>query len=399
MQNNHLPIDEKIDIELMSIFLMQLRASTFFAAIIIVYIAFFLYNTAPSQVVVIWLGVMLSIEGYVFYIAVYFKPSLSPQKIPSTKLRLVLANASAGAGLGAVCFLFIHPQNLTLSDYFLVCILVGVVAISACALSASISSLIAFTSLICGGMLSILLSNPTYFKWWFLILFALQAVTICFAWGVHQSIIGLIKARILNAHTANELDILNQKMEVVNQDLREKNQALKVTQAQLESLVTQDELTGLYNRRYILARLEKDLSANSQRGKYCCVALLDLDFFKQVNDRFGHAAGDSVLRSCASALEQELRQGEVLARFGGEEFLIYLPRLQLNEAQILAERLRQSIAKMLFSFEGQSLQITTSIGIAAYTLLDTPESLIDKADKALYHAKRKGRNRVEGQEA
>lgn len=166
---------------------------------------------------------------------------------------------------------------------------------------------------------------------------------------------------------------------------------------QLFFLSLTDPLTELYNKRYFRERLLKE-HANAQRHRYpMTIALLDLDRFKQVNDRFGHAAGDRVLERMARVLRAILRRGDTAARVGGEEFALLLPHCGGADAERLAERLRQSIQQAhITTAEGQSVSVTTSIGLAsndAYQQLDA-NALYSQADSALYRAKNQGRNCV-----
>ena len=121
---------------------------------------------------------------------------------------------------------------------------------------------------------------------------------------------------------------------------------------------------------------------------------MDVDHFKSVNDEFGHVAGDDVLRTTGHILTRELRQGDIVARYGGEEFLMLLPMTELSSAEMLVERLRSTIEKQTYTFEGKRVSITASFGITQYAQQDTADRMIDRADKALYQAKLAGRNRV-----
>jgi len=164
--------------------------------------------------------------------------------------------------------------------------------------------------------------------------------------------------------------------------------------AGLELAVT-DSLTGLHNRRYGLYRLEQMMA---RPGKGIVVMMLDLDHFKGINDRHGHAAGDEVLRRLSRRLRAELRSGDLVARLGGEEFLVALADADHAAAVECAERLRRSIADMPFAFGegGASITVTMSVGVAFAdpAVMETPEHVIARADSALYSSKSLGRDRV-----
>ncbi len=162
-------------------------------------------------------------------------------------------------------------------------------------------------------------------------------------------------------------------------------------------LAVTDPLTGLHNRRYGEAQLATLAERARAEGAPCAVMVLDLDHFKSVNDRFGHAAGDAVLVEVARRLAANLRQGDLLARIGGEEFLIALPGAGLGEARGVAERLCAAMQERAFALpSGGSLTMTASIGLALSkaTVEEPATALIDRADQALLTSKAAGRNQV-----
>ncbi len=158
-----------------------------------------------------------------------------------------------------------------------------------------------------------------------------------------------------------------------------------------------DPLTDLHNRRYMTSHLKTLFEEASQRGKPLSILVLDIDHFKAVNDGYGHAAGDSVLREFASRLRRNIRGIDLACRLGGEEFVVVMPETDLTKAYLVGERLRQCIAAAPF-YAGETvgvLQVTASVGVAALEFADdTPELILRRADQALYCAKRDGRNRV-----
>ncbi len=169
----------------------------------------------------------------------------------------------------------------------------------------------------------------------------------------------------------------------------------KVAELKLEYLVDHDELTGLLNRRGIWQSVQR-IHAQSQRsGRSCCLAILDLDHFKLVNDAYGHGVGDEVLKWVSGRLRQEVRQADWLGRWGGEEFVIALPETSEVQARTGLERIRESIAARPIQIEGQQIRVTLSIGFASCRPDEgDPREVLVRADMALYHAKNAGRNRV-----
>lgn len=166
--------------------------------------------------------------------------------------------------------------------------------------------------------------------------------------------------------------------------------------AKVHALAVTDELTGLANRRAFMTRLGEEL-ARVQRyaTSPTSVLMLDLDHFKQINDRHGHAAGDTVLRRFSAILNEQLRKVDAAGRLGGEEFAVLLPDTDAQAAAIFAERLRQTVAGTPTEHDGSFISCTLSIGISCLTRTDEhPEDALARADRALYDAKQNGRNRV-----
>ncbi|WP_203143258.1 sensor domain-containing diguanylate cyclase [Marinobacter mangrovi] len=160
----------------------------------------------------------------------------------------------------------------------------------------------------------------------------------------------------------------------------------------LEYKALHDRLTGLFNRHKVESNLRQEILRSERYGNDLAVLLIDIDFFKQVNDTFGHGAGDDVLCSLAGLLQQELRASDISGRWGGEEFLILLPETDLSGARNVAEQLRQTVEGHRFSIPRH---VTISVGLAVWCSGDSPDTLINRADEGLYRAKDCGRNCVQ----
>lgn len=174
----------------------------------------------------------------------------------------------------------------------------------------------------------------------------------------------------------------------IGRQARELQDALSTVQ----QLATTDMLTGLMNRRMMGDILEREIRLSHRHGTPLCVALVDLDHFKQVNDRHGHAVGDAVLQQLADTARKEIRQVDQMARWGGEEFLLMLPNVTAIEAGVALERLRCAVRRMSVA-DRPSLQISISAGLAQLLPDETLDGLIERADDALYAAKHAGRDR------
>jgi two-component system cell cycle response regulator len=167
-------------------------------------------------------------------------------------------------------------------------------------------------------------------------------------------------------------------------------------QMSIEMAIT-DALTGLYNRRYMESHLGALVDQAAARGKPLTTLVLDIDYFKSINDNHGHDAGDDVLREFATRVRKSIRGIDLACRFGGEEFVIVMPETDMAVATIVAERLRRRIASEPFPIHQgtDSIEVTISIGIATLDAADdSAATILKRADQALYRAKRDGRNRV-----
>jgi len=156
-----------------------------------------------------------------------------------------------------------------------------------------------------------------------------------------------------------------------------------------------DGLTGIYNRRFLEIRLKEEFERHKRYARNLSLIMFDIDFFKNVNDTYGHLCGDFILQSIASRVASLIREEDCLARYGGEEFCCILPETGINGAVIIAERIRNIISEAENNFHNVSLIVTVSLGVAETgQSIDTQEKLIKSADRALYEAKKTGRNRV-----
>jgi diguanylate cyclase (GGDEF)-like protein len=176
--------------------------------------------------------------------------------------------------------------------------------------------------------------------------------------------------------------------------LRQRNRELGAAMEQIRELVNVDSLTGVYNRRRLFEVIHEESSRYSRSPGSFSICLLDIDHFKQVNDTYGHQAGDVILKAVAQGVAGDLRTIDCFGRYGGEEFLIVLPQTPLDGARIKAERVLARVASLKFPLIGDGFQITVSIGVAEYHNDETTDDTLQRADKALYEAKDAGRNVV-----
>lgn len=163
---------------------------------------------------------------------------------------------------------------------------------------------------------------------------------------------------------------------------------------QMSELVREDQLTGSLNRRGLDDAFDREMARSARRRSPLCIALLDLDDFKRLNDTYGHSAGDQVLIHLVRVIKDTLRSMDVIARFGGEEFILVLPETPLDEAVQTVTRVQRELTKQIFMYDNQRLLITFSAGVALRAPNEDQQAMVKRADEALYKAKRAGKNRV-----
>ena len=190
-----------------------------------------------------------------------------------------------------------------------------------------------------------------------------------------------------NAFDANDLELVRFISTTI---------ALDIENVRLHRVATTDPLTGAFNREFLLARLPQEIEAAIDRDRPLSLALVDVDHFKAVNDQYGHGIGDVVLAEVARRLRGAIRGGDLLVRYGGEEFIAVLPKADAGRAWEVGERMRQRVCEKAFDVgDGLALLLRVSVGIAQWRMGETMPDLIERADTAMYGAKTSGRNRVE----
>jgi len=199
---------------------------------------------------------------------------------------------------------------------------------------------------------------------------------------------------------ADERDARVRELEERLSNLERTNVDLLLRNSALSEISARDALTGLYNRWYVMEKIDSEMNRSLRHGCPVSLIMLDIDHFKRVNDSFGHSAGDRVLRSVGQVLRESCRVYDVPGRYGGEEFCVVLPETKVGNTSVVAERIRERLAASRFEVGADSVAVTASLGIAGIDSVEaegalSPSALIDRADQALYAAKHHGRNRVE----
>ena len=218
---------------------------------------------------------------------------------------------------------------------------------------------------------------------------------LCLPMVAHGEIMGLLHVRYAD-ESEGARNILAQSALAATEQLSLILANLRLRET-LKNQSIRDPQTGLFNRRYMEDSLVRELSRAERTGKTVVVAMVDIDNFKRLNDTYGHTAADAVLREWSEILKAKFRGSDIVCRYGGEEFVIILPDITLEDARQRLEQLRRDLARMVVREEGQAIQaITVSMGLAHYPFHgQNSQALLQAADHALYRAKESGRDRIE----
>lgn len=195
----------------------------------------------------------------------------------------------------------------------------------------------------------------------------------------------------------DHLDGIAKEYTTVNSELEEYKKQVARLQNDLNKYKTEsitDHLTGLYNRKYMDIKMAEEIERFKRIGTPFCVMMADIDYFKNVNDNYGHLIGDQVLKHLSKTIQDTIRKTDFAFRYGGEEFLIMLVNADVRNAQHVAEQIRKKLETVNFSLKDKSFNVTASFGISAFERDDTIESVIKRSDDRLYKAKQTGRNKV-----
>ncbi len=206
---------------------------------------------------------------------------------------------------------------------------------------------------------------------------------------------GEVDGRVLVLHDVAEQRQMENDLKEANEELKAKLNEIEKLQTQLQEQAIRDPLTGLYNRRYLAEALEREMAQAERENHPVSAIIMDVDHFKDVNDKFGHRCGDYVLEYLSKMLLANTRRGDTVCRYGGEEFVILMPKVGVEIAFARAESWRKAFANATIEYEGHELQVQFSAGVACYPVgVKDGEDLLKAADQALYYSKEHGRNCV-----
>ena len=339
------------------------------------YVAYCYLGFINTYYIAFWLAFILAMDINILRITGQNKQNLeASSNIKALEVNINLWHCLSALSWSLGGFLLATNNAVTIEmQYLHVVFGVGIVALAVPIMAASFRGLISF--ILCSSVFNLIYLSQHMDKLslWFYGYIGLLLSCTHIGYQMHK-------------HTKEHLQAL-----AVNQLM---SLRLGAQNEELHQHANIDGLTGLHNRRYVVDQFEKMYNKATRYHSPCSILLIDIDYFKKVNDVHGHLVGDDVLVEVAQLLQRALRDSDLIGRYGGEEFLALLPMTNLLEAQILAERLREQVENSEEIKRQHGFGVTVSIGVAQITDHDTQKQLIQRADEALYKAKAAGRNRV-----
>lgn len=347
------------------------------------FVVWFIHDIVTTKILLAWIIMNTLPDAITFTLTsrLIKHPRPSREMTYWHNLQVALRSLQGLCWGSAVIFFHVTGPAALTTDMFILVVLIAVSSAGIVNTAPSFRTSIGFT-------VSILIVPICYYSWLNEALYIKLAtgslillfVVLQFGWDAYQQFVDGAKQLVLNRRISLQLAMRNNELDELNREL--------------SFTATHDKLTGLYNRHFTVGQLERQHNLFAHNGTPCSVVLFDIDRFKQVNDQHGHALGDDVLVAFSRRIESQIRLGDTLGRYGGEEFLLILPMTDLLSAQTLAERIRGNLASSPLLEQPLPLSITASFGIAQLKADDSIDTWLVRADQALYQAKENGRNCV-----
>ncbi|HEX5363198.1 MAG TPA: GGDEF domain-containing protein [Gallionella sp.] len=357
------------------------RQATRLAPLGTLFIFWVVYATASLPLAIGWVIVNSLPDALTFVLTSrLLKKRPAGADIASSHRIQIMLRMIQGLCWGSAVVVFHIPDDPTaFNDIAILAVLTAVTATNVVSMAPSFRTLAGFclSTLLVPILYSLWLGDAIHIKI-AVALILLLLVEIRFGWDAYRQFSGGVHQLVLNLKIRNQLEMRNVELDELNQKLR--------------VIAIHDQLTGLYNRHFMVDQIERQRELFARHGNICSIVLFDIDHFKQINDRYGHAVGDDVLVAFSRRVEVLLRQGDALGRYGGEEFLLLLPMTDLNAALHLAERIRCILADSPVILKSEEITVTASFGVAQLEPGEDADNWLIRADQALYRAKEHGRN-------
>jgi len=330
----------------------------------------------------------------ILFVAYRFQRCLVQGRSTNGWLRAQLViSGLVGLGWGSAVW-FVWADRQMLYYVAMLCVLVGVSGICMVTMAPQrIATLLFSLGILALPLLQLIwvdspIALEVGFGW-----LAMASVQACTARDLRRELGRELDGALRNKTLLELLSRASVELQLASSQKEEKNVTLASALGQLEALVSHDQLKGAYSRRYIFEQLDRLASMRQRNGALVSAVMFDLDHFKVINYTYGHAAGDRALREVVRAVEGRLREGDMLARVGGEEFLVVLPMTDLSSAMALTERLRQTLENTSINTEiGDWVFLPASFGVAELRPTEDQSEWLKRIDAALYQSKSQGRN-------
>ena len=359
-------------------------------------LAFFMRNVVAQERVAIWVAILIAAQILAFWLAFAFTRRADLSEAGDKKWLYLLAFTVIidGIAWGLAGPLFFTDKFPHYNMLLVLFIMAGAAAATITFSSWLAVALIYIVVILAPSI--IMLINDDWENYgllgWAGVVFGVMLLAL--ATGSNRATARMLRLRFDNERLVTNLSESHVQMSQLNAQLRKNNGALQNALEKISLMATRDELTNCHNRRYLMDFLAREKSRSDRAATVFSVAVIDLDYFKRINDSYGHVAGDDVLRQVVTLIQRHVRATDCFARFGGEEFVLVYSATQLEEARQSAERLRQEISTTALACESFSIYTSVSIGIAEFRQGDDIIDLLRRADQGLYVAKSSGRDRV-----
>ncbi|MDD2699790.1 MAG: GGDEF domain-containing protein [Sideroxydans sp.] len=360
------------------------RLAAMMAPLGTLYIAWLAWTATPWTWVVGWMLLNSVSDGISYVLASrWLKQPLPHERIAAALNWQIVLRVLQGLSWGAAIVLFHGPgPDAAMGDMIILLVLISISAISVTNMAPSFSTMLTF----CAAVLIVpfvffLTLGETFYVNLSIGLGILFLVEMQVGWDAYRQFVEGVRQLVQNRSNRRQLEQRNGQLDALNQTL--------------QVMAVHDQLTGLYNRHFIVDQLERQYEMFGRYGNVCSIVLIDIDHFKNVNDSFGHGVGDAVLVSFARCVEPLLRQGDFFGRYGGEEFILVLPMTDQAAAVQLAQRIRTNLKDCdLLAEQEHAWCVSASFGVAQIRAGESLESWMVRVDQALYRAKDNGRDCV-----
>lgn len=373
------------------------RESTLLGFLPIFLLAWLHIDSHTLPPLLLWIGSLLAVQIYRLWIAQHYLQRPEAHTRQRWYLHQWLGVVALAAGW-VISFALLDTNEMGMAFYLHLIFLIGLSTFMLSTIGIDIRLYGGFLLVLVGGTLAVLsLQYPGFLQRYPIVPvgFVVYAFMLLGrSRGEYRRTREWITARLNRKQLLDQLNAALAEERDIKEKLRQQSEELENRNRELGELAVRDGLTRAFRRGHIEAELRRLIKGLHRRHDDFCVLMMDIDFFKHVNDEYGHAEGDEVLRRLAATSQTQLRETDLFGRWGGEEFIVLMPQTKLADAVEAAQRLRRAIDAMVFEVGDTTFKITISIGAAQLQPLESADALVARSDEALYAAKHAGRDCV-----